>query len=115
MTFDDHRAVCHRCNTKPYDLCPDGANLLIREEDRPGPSPLMRGGMNTREIAALVARIRRDERCKACGAELVVHRAPGTDLDIVCPKRLEPPREEAMRHFLFPIDTGPFSLGRRVD
>ncbi len=44
--------------------------------------------------------------CPDCGAAVEKHREPGQDLDIVCTKRCG---------YRFPIDTGPFSLVRRVD
>lgn len=107
--FDTHRAFCGPCGRSPYSLCKEGADLLIAEDDAI-PSHHQLVPLTTHQIAALVAR-RLREPCASCGGALV-----WKNENVVCPQRgLGSLDEDAIKHSLFPIDTGPFSLGRRVD
>jgi len=108
MTFDDHRVECAQCAKGPYGLCDAGATLLIAEVNEQKQVDYIRP-MSTKQIAAMVARKLR-EKCpvKSCGAPLIRQPPPSWDLNIVCSVGGE-------AHYHLPIDTGPFSLGRRVD
>jgi hypothetical protein len=109
--FERHRDSCaDHCGKSPYTLCDVGYELL-RAEDASNPRQPFRP-WSTKQLAVYVGHLLRS-KCRHCGAALIKNHHWG--LNIVCPARLGDDRDEAVKHDCHPIDTGPFSLGRRVD
>lgn len=106
--FDRHRDTCKQCDSNPFGLCVEGGDLLITYYEAYPPEPFPRPWPMKR-ITGLVAKLLR-ENC-ACG-EVPIWKSS----NVACPRWFTANDvEDAKKHFCFPIDTGPFSLGRRVD
>lgn len=91
----------------PIKLNPEVRGLVFHDGFSPpgGDLPFAEVPFLFPDVPAMIKRLLADP-CPDCGAKTMKDRAPGGDLDIVC---------GGVCGWRLPIDTGPFSLGRRVD